>query len=87
MLFRSKGQRREFDGIDFSTIVRLAPGQDGNDSPLAVEFISPLDVLNSYVEFDSTGQQLIDGSFVLVNGERVSLNLQAAEAGPTAHSL
>jgi hypothetical protein len=81
-----KAQRCEFDGIDFSTTVRLEPGQVGSESPLAVEFISPLNVLSSYAEFDSTGQQLIEGSFVLINGERVSLNLQAAEAGP-AHSL
>jgi hypothetical protein len=32
-------------------------------------------------QFDCTGQQLIDAGFVLINGERVSLNLQAAETG------
>jgi hypothetical protein len=46
--------RTDFDGIDFSTTVRL------------------------------NGQQLIDGSFVLLNGERASLNLQVVEAGPSA---
>jgi len=79
-----KGQRCEFDGMDFSATVRFASGQDASGSPLAVEFISPLKLLSSYTEFDSTGQQLIDGSFVLINGERVSLNLQAAETGLTA---
>lgn len=70
--------RTDFDGIDFSTTVRA--GADGN--PLAVEFIFPLKLLAAYASFDTTGQQLIDGGYVLINGERVSLNLQAAEAGP-----
>ena len=68
-----------FDGIDFSTSVKLAGDADG--SPVAVEFIFPLSLLRTYAQFDSTGQQLIDASFVLINGERVSLNLQMAEAG------
>jgi len=71
----------DFDGIDFSTTVRLTPGQDADTSPVAVEFIFPLKLLSSYAEYNSTGQQLIDASFVLINGERVSLNLQAAEGG------
>jgi len=69
-----------FEGIDFSTTVRVISGS-GDGSSLAVEFIFPLKVLDSYADFDSTGQQLIDAGFVLINGERVSLNLQAAEAG------
>jgi hypothetical protein len=48
---------------------------------MAVEFIFPLNLLRSYEHFDCTGQQLIDAGFVLINGERVSLNLQVAEAG------
>ncbi len=70
--------RSDFDGIDFSSTVRL--GSEGN--PVAVEFIFPLKILNAYAEFDSTGQQLIDAGYVLINGERVSLSLQPAEAGP-----
>jgi hypothetical protein len=72
--------RTDFDGIDFSTTVRLAADPASDGSPLAVEFILPLKLLSAYADFDSTGQQLIDASFVLINGERVSLNLQAAEA-------
>ena len=72
--------RSEFDGIDFSTTVRLSTGS-GDGTSLAVEFIFPLKLLRSYSDFDCTGQQLIDSGYVLVNGERVSLNLQAAEAG------
>jgi hypothetical protein len=40
--------------------------------------------MRSYADFDCTGQQLIDAAYVLINGERVSLNLQAAEAGAAA---
>jgi hypothetical protein len=69
----------DFEGIDFSTTVRVM-SSSGDGSSLAVEFIFPLELLSSYVDFDSTGQQLIDAGFVLINGERVSLNLQAAEA-------
>jgi hypothetical protein len=71
----------DFDGIDFSTSVRLDADTAGEGGSVAVEFIFPLKLLRAYEQFDCTGQQLIDGSFVLINGERVSLNLQAAEAG------
>ena len=80
-----KDQSADFDGIDFSATVRLASGEDALAGPFAVEFISPLKVLRAYGEFDCTGQQVIDASFVLVNGERVSLNLQAAETSATAN--
>lgn len=68
--------RSDFDGIDFSTTVRTGLDRD----PVAVEFIFGWKLVNAYAEFDATGQQLIDASYVLINGERVSLNLQAAEA-------
>jgi hypothetical protein len=71
----------DFDGIDFSTSVRLAGEQSPDGGTVAVEFIFPLSLLHTYAQFDCTGQQLIDESFVLINGERVSLNLQMAEAG------
>jgi hypothetical protein len=69
----------DFDGIDFSTTVKLAPGA-ADTSPVAVEFIFPLKLLSAYADFDATGQQLIEASFILINGERVSLDLQIAEA-------
>jgi hypothetical protein len=73
----------DFDGIDFSTTIRLSSGSSDGSS-LAVEFVFPVKLLSSYADFDCTGQQLIDAGFVLINGERVSLNLQAAEAGAAA---
>ena len=69
------------DGVNFSTSVRLAGNQAAEGSSVAVEFILPLSLMQSYARFDSTGQQLIDASYVLVNGERISLNLQMAEGG------
>jgi len=76
-----KEESGDFDGIDFSTSVRLNADPAAEGGSVAVEFIFPLRLLRAYEQFDCTGQQLIDGSFVLINGERVSLNLQAAEAG------
>lgn len=75
-----KDDRGDFDGIDFSASVRVG-ADDAGGSPVAVEFIFPLNMLRNYKQFDCTGQQLIDSGFVLINGERVGLDLQIAEAG------
>lgn len=61
----------KFAGIDFSTTIKPA-GQ-------AVEYIFALPDLRCYEQYDCTGQQLINSGFVLINGERVSLDLQSAE--------
>ena len=61
----------QFAGIDFSTTVKPA-GQ-------AVEYVFDIPKLRCYEQFDCTGQQLIDSGFVLINGERVNLDLQSAE--------
>lgn len=70
----------EFDGIVFSATVRV-PGKTA-DSGLSqsVEFFLPWTELRRYSQFDLTGQQLINSGFVLINGERVGLELQSAEA-------
>ncbi len=65
-----------FDGIDFSTSVR--PG-GSKDAAVSVEFILPLTALHCYQRFDCSGQKLIDAGVVLINGERVELDLQKAE--------
>src|SRR5579864_6557953 len=74
--------RPDFDGIDFSTSVRLA-GASGA-AAVAVEFVFPTSALLAYQDYDCTGQQLINLGFVLINGERVSLDLQSAESIVTA---
>lgn len=66
----------QFDGVDFSTTVHQA-GQSGGES---VEFVAPFAALSCYEKYDCTGQELIHRSIVLINGERVELDLQRAEA-------
>jgi hypothetical protein len=76
----------DFDGVAFSTTIHLqgkaassnVPANQGNE---AVEFFFPTSALRCYETYDCTGQQLIDRGSVLINGERVSLDLQVAEAG------
>ena len=45
----------------------------------SVEFVFPLAELRRYENYDITGEQLINAGFVLINGERVGLDLQTAE--------
>ena len=73
-------QDPEFDGIVFSSTVRV-PGKTA-DATLtqSVEFFLAMAELRRYEQFDVTGQQLINSGFVLINGERVSLDLQSAES-------
>ncbi|MBZ5719111.1 MAG: hypothetical protein LAO03_01915 [Acidobacteriia bacterium] len=72
---------QNFDGIGFSTTVHLAGKSAASSTSQAVEFYFPLAALHCYEKYDCTGQQLIDGGTVLINGERVSLDLQVAEGG------
>ena len=69
---------QKFDGIGFSTTVRLA-GKSAISTSEAVEFYFPLTPLRCYEKYDCTGQQLLDAGTVLINGERVALDLQIAE--------
>jgi len=71
----------QFDGLGFSSTLHLAtkPGTTANSE--AVEFFFPFPTLRCYERYDCTGQQLIDAGTVLINGERVSLDLQSAEGG------
>ena len=71
----------DFDGIAFSTTIHLGdkPSESGGE---AVEFFFPMEALHCYEALDCTGQQLIDQGSVLINGERVSLDLENAEIQP-----
>ena len=53
---------------------------DGSPLTESVEFFFPLSELRRYEQYDITGQQLINSGFVLINGERVGLELQSAES-------
>jgi len=71
---------KDFDGIGFSTNIHLA-GKSAPAVSEAVEFFFPLSSLRCYEKYDCTGQQLLDAGTVLINGERVALDLQIAEGG------
>src|SRR5581483_9874577 len=68
-------QDSTFDGVNFSTTVK----PNGTAAPVAVEFLVPFSVMRCYAQYDCTGQQVIDTSIVLINGERAGLDLQRAE--------
>jgi hypothetical protein len=65
-----------FEGVDFTTTVH----QSAQPNSMSVEFVVPFSALNCYEKYDCTGQELINRSIVLINGERVTLDLQRAEA-------
>jgi hypothetical protein len=67
----------QFEGIDFSTTVHQAE----KPSSESVEFVIPFSALACYEKYDCTGQELMNRSIVLINGERVALDLQKAENG------
>lgn len=71
---------QQFDGIGFSTTIHLS-GKSATSASEAVEFFFPFTALRCYERYDCTGQQLIDAGTVLIDGERVSLDLQIAEGG------
>jgi hypothetical protein len=73
---------QHFDGISFSSTVHGLPRPGGAATkPLSVEFFFPLRTLRCYESYDCTGQQLLDAGTILLNGERVGLDLQIAEGG------
>ena len=71
----------QFDGVGFSSALHLATKPGATVGSEAVEFFFPFAALRCYERYDCTGQQLIDAGTVLINGERVSLDLQIAEGG------
>ncbi len=72
---------QSFDGVGFSTTVHLAGKTAASAHSEAVEFFFPFSALRCYASYDCTGQQLVNEGTVLINGERVSLDLQIAEGG------
>jgi len=73
-------QDPDFDGIVFSATVRVPSKNADPEVAQSVEFFFRLGDLRHYEQYDITGQRLIDLGFVLINGERVTLQLQSAEA-------
>jgi hypothetical protein len=66
----------QVDALDFSVLNRLGNEKDASE---AVEFICPLRSIQSFVEDEVTGQDLINESVVLVNGVRIHLDLELVE--------
>ena len=69
----------QFDGISFSTTAHVAGKTAALKTAAAIEFFFTFAALRCYEKYDCTGQQLIDAGTVLINGERVGLDLQTAE--------
>jgi hypothetical protein len=65
-----------FEGLDFRTTVSAG----SSSTPDTVEFLFPMAELQRYENYDITGQQLLNAGFVLINGQRVGLDLQTGEA-------
>ena len=65
----------DFDGISFSTTVKQA----SSANPQAVEFYFSFKAMECFARYDCSGQDLINSGLVLINGERVTLNLDVAE--------
>jgi hypothetical protein len=70
----------EFDGVVFSSTARVSGNAAESNAAESVEFFLPFPELRRYAQYDITGQQLINSGFVIVNGERVGLELQSAES-------
>lgn len=70
----------EFDGVVFSSTTKVVGNTGDSGASQSVEFFLPLAELRRFEKYDITGQQLINSGFVLINGERVGLELQSAEA-------
>lgn len=66
----------DFDGLVFSTSIAAA----GKENSTAVEYFFPIAAMKCYAQYDCSGQQLLDAGFILINGERATLNLQMAES-------
>jgi hypothetical protein len=71
----------DFDGFAFSTTIHGADKSAATLGNESVEFFFPTTALRCYESYDCTGQQVIDEGSVLINGERVTLELQTAEGG------
>ncbi len=71
----------DFDGVAFSTTIGQQDKSPSTQGSEAVEFFFPTAALRCYETYDCTGQQLINEGSVLINGERVTMDLQTAESG------
>ena len=75
-------KQQDFDGISFSTTLHTStkPGAPRTE-PISIEFFFALSAMHRYESYELTGQELLNSGVVLINGERVGLDLQQAEGG------
>lgn len=66
----------DFDALDFSVVNQFGVSLPGTET---IDYICPVKTLREFVANQITNQELINRSVVLVNGERISLNLQLVE--------
>lgn len=64
------------NGLDITVLVSVAAGSTPSE---AVEFVFPLETLRRFAAYDISNQDLITQGMVIVNGVRISLNLQQVE--------
>jgi hypothetical protein len=67
------------DYYDFSVVNPLSATSLGKERSEAIEFLFPKTLAQKFSNSEITNQELIDKSQVLVNGVRISLNLQLVE--------
>jgi len=69
---------KEFEGYKLSVKTRTRSFTDDKDrgEELIYEFYIPTATVQSYKNLDITGQQVLDNSIILLNGERIDLKLQ-----------
>jgi hypothetical protein len=67
---------QELAGLDVTVLDQFASNASSSE---ALEYICPLSPLRQFAEYTITNQDLINQSVVLVNGVRISLNLQQVE--------
>jgi hypothetical protein len=66
----------KFDAFDFSVLNHVAAEKSSSE---AIEYICPVGAVRSFVDDEITSQDLVNQSIVLVNGVRISLNLEQVE--------
>src|SRR5260370_5616762 len=76
--FRAPAQETGIDGLQFSAVINFH--NFVNEPTIRtdrLEVYLPLDLCMKFVDADVTSQQLIDGSIVLLNGNRIQVPLSA----------
>ncbi len=63
-------------GLNFTVLTQFSGGAPSAE---AVEFLCPFAALRQFVAYEISNQDLINQSLVIVNGVRISLNLQHVE--------